>query len=71
MTRDSRGLSPKYRSWSVRVFALECAAVIIAFLCMVFVLNWKITLTMLYILLLLMVVSAALLILTGETPAKG
>jgi hypothetical protein len=62
-------LPPEFRKWSVYAFILECIAVILAFLLMVFFLKWKIDQTLLYILLLIMVVSAVILITTGQ-PAQ-
>ena len=64
------GLPPAFRNWSILAFALESIAVILAFLFMVFFLNWEINVTMMYILLLVMVLSAALLILSGRTVAE-
>jgi hypothetical protein len=64
------GLPPAFRNWSIIAFALESIAVILAFLFMVFFLNWEINVTMMYILLLVMVLSAALLILSGRTVAE-
>ena len=69
MTGNEEGLSVRFRAWSVIAFALESLAVILAFLFMVFILKWKISLTMLYILLLIMVVFAVLIIVTGRAAA--
>jgi hypothetical protein len=69
MTGDAEGLPLRFRVWSISAFALESLAVILAFFFMVFILKWKISVTMLYILLLVMVVSAALLIVTGRAAA--
>lgn len=69
MTRDKEGLSPRFRAWSVIAFILESLAVILAFLFMVFIFRWKISLTMLYILFLVMVISAVLIIVTGRLAA--
>ncbi|RPI40086.1 MAG: hypothetical protein EHM53_03215 [Methanoregulaceae archaeon] len=64
------GLPPAFRKWSIIAFALESIAVILAFLFMVFFLKWEINATMLYILLLVMVLSAVFLILSGRTAAE-
>ena len=69
MTGNEEGLSLRFRAWSIIAFALESLAVILAFLFMVFILKWKISVTMLYILLLVMVVSAVLIIVTGRAAA--
>jgi hypothetical protein len=64
------GLPPQFRKWSILAFALESIAVILAFLVMVFFLKWEINVTMLYILLLVMVLSAVFLLLSGRTAAE-
>jgi hypothetical protein len=64
------GLPPAFRKWSIAAFALESTAVILAFLFMVLFLKWEIDLTMMYILLLVMVISAVLLIMTGRISAE-
>lgn len=60
------GLPPAFRKWSILAFALESMAAILAFLFMVFFLKWEINGTMMYILLLVMVISAVLLLITGR-----
>jgi hypothetical protein len=60
------GLPPAFRKWSIVVFVLESIAVILTFLFMVLFLKWKIDATMMYILLLVMVISAVLLLITGR-----
>lgn len=60
------GLPRAFRRWSIAAFALESLAVILAFLFMVFILGWAINETMMYILLLVMVISAGILLLTGH-----
>jgi hypothetical protein len=60
------GLPPAFRKWSIVAFALESIAVILTFLFMVLFLKWKIDATMMYILLLVMVISAVLLLITGR-----
>ena len=67
MTGDMDGLPPAFRKWSIIAFALESIAVILTFLFMVFFLKWEINETMLYILLLVMLLSAVLLLVTGRT----
>jgi hypothetical protein len=62
-------LPHEFREWSIYAVILECMAVILAFLLMVFFLKWKIDQTLLYILILIMVVSAVILIRTGQ-PAQ-
>jgi len=64
------GLPKAFRNWSILAFALESIAVILAFLVMVFFLQWEITVTMMYILLLVMVISAVLLLLSGRSVAE-
>jgi hypothetical protein len=64
------GLPPLFRKWSIIAFALESIAVILTFLFMVLYLKWKINETMMYILLLVMAVSAVLLLITGRTAAE-
>jgi len=61
------GLPPAFRKWSIVAFALESVTVILAFLIMVFFLKVKIDLTMMYILLLVMVISAILLLISGRS----
>jgi hypothetical protein len=60
------GLPPAFRKWSILAFALESIAAILGFLFMVFFLKWEINGTMMYILLLVMVISAVLLLITGR-----
>jgi hypothetical protein len=67
MTGDKDGLPPAFRKWSIIAFALESIAVILAFLFLVFFLKWEINVTMMYILLLVMIISAGILIITGRT----
>lgn len=67
MTGEMDGLPPAFRKWSIIAFALESIAVILSFLVMVFFLKWEINETMLYILLLVMLLSAVLLLVTGRT----
>jgi len=67
MTGEMDGLPPAFRKWSIIAFALESIAVILTFLFMVFFLKWEINETMLYILLLVMLLSAVLLLVTGRT----
>jgi hypothetical protein len=69
MTRETDGLPPAFRKWSIIAFALESIAVILTFLFMVFFLEWEINATMMYILLLVMILSAILLLITGRTAA--
>jgi hypothetical protein len=64
------GLTPAFRKWSIIAFALESIAVVLAFLSMVFFLKWEINVTMMYILLLVMVISAVLLLITGRTATE-
>jgi hypothetical protein len=59
-----------FRKWSIIAFALESIAVILTFLFMVLYLKWEINETMMYILLLVMAVSAVLLLITGRTAAE-
>jgi len=61
------GLPTAFRKWSIVAFALESIAVILAFLLMVYFLKWKINETMMYILVLVMVISAVLLLISGRT----
>jgi hypothetical protein len=61
------GLPAAFRKWSIVAFALESIAVILAFLLMVYFLKWKINETMMYILVLVMVISAVLLLISGRT----
>jgi hypothetical protein len=67
MTGDKDGLPPAFRKWSIIAFALESIAVILAFLFLVFFLKWEINVTMMYVLLLVMIISAGILIITGRT----
>jgi hypothetical protein len=67
MTGETDELPPAFRKWSIIAFALESIAVILAFLFLVFFLKWEVNLTMMYILLLVMIISAAILIITGRT----
>ena len=60
------GLSQKFRKWSILAFMAESIAVILTFFCMVFFLKWEINGTMMYILFFIMVISAALLLITGR-----
>ena len=64
------GLPPAFRKWSIIAFALESIAVVLAFLAMVFFLKWEINVKMMYILLLVMVISAVLLLITGRTATE-
>jgi hypothetical protein len=64
------GLPPAFRKWSIIAFALESTAVILTFLFMVFFLGWKINATMINILLIVMVISAFFLLMTGNTTAE-
>lgn len=66
VTVEMDGLSPAFRKWSIIAFALESIAVILTFLFMVFFLKREINVTMMYILLLVMAISAVLLIITGR-----
>jgi hypothetical protein len=61
------GLPPAFRKWSIIAFALESIAAVLSFLFMVLFLKWQINTTMMYILLLVMVISAVLLLITGRT----
>jgi hypothetical protein len=69
MNGNAGELSRKFRVWSIYAFALESIAVIFAFFVMVFFLRGEINQTMMYVLLLVMVVSAAVLLVTGRTVA--
>ncbi len=64
------GLPRAFRKWSILAFALESMVVVIAFLIMVFFLAWDINATMMYILLLVMVISAGILLTTGRNAAE-
>jgi len=64
------GLPPAFRKWSVLAFMAECIAVILAFLFMVLILKWEINATMMYLLLLVMVISAVLLLISGRTTVE-
>jgi len=70
MTGAVEGLTPAFRKWSILAFLAECTVVILAFLFMIYLLRWKINETMLYLLLAVMAVSAALLLLSGRAAAK-
>jgi hypothetical protein len=70
VTGEMDGLPPAFRKWSVIAFALESIAVISTFLFMVFFLKWEINDTMTYILLLVMVISAVLLLITGRAAVE-
>jgi hypothetical protein len=70
MTGEMDGLPPAFRKWSIIAFALESITVILAFLFMVFFLEWEINTTMMYTLLLVMIISAVFLIITGRTAAE-
>jgi hypothetical protein len=70
VTGAMNGLSPAFRKWSIIAFVLESIAVIITFLFMVFFLKWEINETLLYVLLLVMVISAVLLLISGRTAAE-
>jgi hypothetical protein len=59
-----------YRKWSVLAFAAESVIVILTFLFMIFFLKWEINATMMYLLLLVMVISAVLLLMTGRTTVE-
>lgn len=67
MSEDSGGLPPAFRKWSILAFLMECIVVVLAFLIFVVILKWKINETLLYILLIVMAVSAGLIIFTGRT----
>jgi hypothetical protein len=69
VTVRMEGLPPRFRKWSIIAFALESIAVILAFLFMVIFLRWKINATLMYILVLVMVISAILLLASGRTSA--
>ena len=71
VTRQMNGLLIPFRKWSVLAFGAECIAVILTFFVMVVLLKWKINQTMMYILLIIMAISAALLIITGRTAAEA
>jgi len=64
------GQPPVFRKWSIVAFALESIAVILAFLLMVYFLQGKINETMMYILILVMVISAILLLISGMTATE-
>ena len=64
------GPPPLFRKWSVLAFATESATVILAFLFMIFFLKWEINATMIYLLLLVMVISAVLLLITGRNTVE-
>lgn len=60
------GLPQKFRKWSILAFMAESIAVILTFFGMIFFLKWEINGTMMYILFFIMVISAALLLITGR-----
>jgi len=64
------GHPPSFRKWSVLAFAAESVIVILTFLFMIFFLKWEINATMMYLLLLVMVISAVLLFMTGRTTVE-
>ncbi|MDD1682154.1 MAG: hypothetical protein LUQ35_11140 [Methanoregula sp.] len=64
------GPPPSFRKWSILAFATESITVILAFLFMIFFLKWEINATMMYLLLLVMVISAVLLLITGRTTVE-
>ncbi len=64
------GLPRAFRRWSIFAFALESMVVVIAFLIMVFFFAWEINATMMYILILVMVISAGILLTTGRRTAE-
>lgn len=64
------GHPPAFRKWSVLAFVTESITVILAFLFMVFFLKWEINATMMYLLFLVMVISAVLLLITGRTTVE-
>ncbi len=59
-------LDPDFRHWSIRAFCLESGIVILAFVIMVVVFRWPVTATMMYFLILLMVIGAAAILITGR-----
>jgi hypothetical protein len=64
------GPPSSFRKWSILAFATESVIVILAFLFMIFFLKWEINATMMYLLLLVMVISAVLLLMTGRTTVE-
>lgn len=64
------GHPPSFRKWSVLAFATESVIAILAFLFMIVFLKWEINATMMYLLLLVMVLSAVLLLVTGRTSVE-
>jgi hypothetical protein len=64
------GHPPSFRKWSILAFATESVTVILAFLFMIFFLKWEINATMIYLLLLVMVISAVLLLITGRSTVE-
>jgi hypothetical protein len=64
------GHPPAFRKWSILAFVTESIIVILAFLFMVFFLKWEINETMMYLLFLVMVISAVLLLVTGRTTVE-
>jgi len=65
------GHPPSFRKWSVLAFATESVIAIFAFLFMIVFLKWEINATMMYLLLLVMVLSAVLLLVTGRHPWRN
>jgi asparagine N-glycosylation enzyme membrane subunit Stt3 len=64
------GPPTSFRKWSILAFAAESVIVILTFLFMIFFLKWEINATMMYLLLLVMVLSAVLLLMTGRTTVE-
>jgi len=64
------GPPTSFRKWSILAFAAESVIVILTFLFMIFFLKWEINATMMYLLLLIMVISAVLLLMTGRTTVE-
>jgi len=64
------GPPTSFRKWSILAFAAESVIVILTFLFMIFFLKWEINATMMYLLLLVMVISAVLLLMTGRTTVE-
>jgi len=58
------GLPREFRKWSILAFMAESIAVILTFLFLVIFLKWVINGTLMYILFFIMVISAALLLIT-------
>jgi len=59
-TAERPGLSPEFRQWSVLAFTLESLLIIVTFLFLLFVLGWKASETMAYVILVVMVSGAIL-----------